>query len=524
MARLSSTDLFTTAVDDIVEHLYLENFVGIEGLSKPVMQKNRDEVRRFFLSGSCRLQSGSSVVCVNPTMLNPTTLCWEVHFSISPFHGYLPLTKEELDTSSDDNLLIRSCQKILKNFVSSYRSRIGVVKINVHLEDFLEFCYASTDQFDVIDCCNLPDQIGLANVLNAATARLSDNPQSTLFTHSIKWEFLADTVKKYVEGSLCVPLSMIPTMYGLRVDNHVELGASSLVNLRRERTNHPVNLKWKKVPSFRNVSLAPSSSLDRCLDQLADKCFDIMFPRCMLGPLPGDKCGMLLYTSLTYDYVVSAMAQRVGGDRWLKENRRCEDWLSGLFDLSQRTTKAWKNGQPVLKLTAHTDKPFNTLRGTPVLRLILIPCTVFNNSMAFKDNFDLSGPGNHMIDNFQFEMKKNREGNETISVSFLLVPNHGLEKSHLAFLMDLADGYPVYIFKALKFFQTEAFLEPHPFAAKESAVQTPSMSPQMTVKNCMESEDQYLLRIDISCSDSVSGKILKNIAKTCAVTFLIFDL
>jgi hypothetical protein len=90
--------------------------------------------------------------------------------------------------------------------------------------------------------------------------------------------------------------------------------------------------------------------------------------------------------------------------------------------------------------------------------------------------------------------------------------------------MDLADGYPVYIFKALKFFQTEAFLEPHPFAAKESAVQTPSMSPQMTVKNCMESEDQYLLRIDISCSDSVSGKILKNIAKTCAVTFLIFDL
>jgi hypothetical protein len=75
--------------------------------------------------------------------------------------------------------------------------------------------------------------------------------------------------------------------------------------------------------------------------------------------------------------------------------------------------------------------------------------------------------------------------------------------------MDLSDGFPTYIFKALKFMRTETFVEPHPFAAKipaHSAVSVTGRSPMMTVKNCIESEDQYLLKLDISCSDTVSGK------------------
>jgi hypothetical protein len=94
---------------------------------------------------------------------------------ITPFDGYLPLAKEEFEISANDNLLVRSCQKILQKFVISYRSRISSIKISVYLEDFLEFCYANANQFDVIDCSNLPGPIGLANVINSATSRLSDN-------------------------------------------------------------------------------------------------------------------------------------------------------------------------------------------------------------------------------------------------------------------------------------------------------------------------------------------------------------
>jgi hypothetical protein len=510
---MNSIELFNEAVDKIADDFYEENFVGIEELPNSAMQKNRDEVLRYFSTGNCRLQSESSVVCVNPTMLDPITHRWEVHFLITPFDGYLPLAREELDTSANDNLLVRSCQKILKKFITSYRSRIDKVQISVYLEDFFEFCYATTHQFDVIDCCSLPDQTGLANVINAATARLSDNQQSTLFTQAMKWKDVGDTVEKYVEESLCVPLNMIPTIYGVRMDNHVELGASALLNLRRQRT-FPLNLRWKKAPSFRNVSLAPSPLLDRCLDRIADKCFDILFPRRMFGPQPGDECGMNLYTPLTYDYIVSSMIQRVGGDTWFKEDRKDTNCMFSFFDLSKRTTKAWKNGQPVLKLTAHADKCFRILKGTPVLRLILIPCSVFNESMAFRDNFDLSGPGNHIIDNFQFEMKRNPEEKRKVSISFLLVPDHGLEKSHLAFLLDLADGFPNYVFQALGYMQTEPFLEPYPFAAKKPAIPASSITvqpPQMVVKNCIEFEDQYLLRIDISCSDNVSGKFFLNL-------------
>ncbi len=64
---------------EIANGLHEENFVGVEELPDPVMQ-NRDEVRRFFATGNCRLQSETKVVCVNPTMLDPTTLRWEVHF------------------------------------------------------------------------------------------------------------------------------------------------------------------------------------------------------------------------------------------------------------------------------------------------------------------------------------------------------------------------------------------------------------------------------------------------------------
>jgi hypothetical protein len=134
--------------------------------------------------------------------------------------------------------------------------------------------------------------------------------------------------------------------------------------------------------------------------------------------------------------------------------------------------------------------------------------------MAFRDNFDLSGPGNHIIDNFQFEMKRNPEEKRKVSISFLLVPDHGLEKSHLAFLLDLADGFPNYVFQALGYMQTEPFLEPYPFAAKKPAIPASSITvqpPQMVVKNCIEFEDQYLLRIDISCSDNVSGKFFLNL-------------
>jgi hypothetical protein len=77
----------------------------------------------------------------------------------------------------------------------------------------------------------------------------------------VKWKDVGDTLEKYVEGSLCVPLNMVPTIYGLRLDNHVELGASAILNLRRRRT-HPVSLRWKKARRLRSRAAGAAGSAD----------------------------------------------------------------------------------------------------------------------------------------------------------------------------------------------------------------------------------------------------------------------
>ena len=77
----------------------------------------------------------------------------------------------------------------------SYRNRKDDVKIFLHLEDALEFCYAgTTDMFDIIDCSNLADYVGLVNLINAASTRLSDAPRAVLITESMNWRSLAPSV------------------------------------------------------------------------------------------------------------------------------------------------------------------------------------------------------------------------------------------------------------------------------------------------------------------------------------------
>ena len=143
------------------------------------------EFQAFFERGSCRLQNELETVCINSSFLNPDTEQWQVHYvhySSCPYLDYLPLSQDQqLITSVKDKILLPTCQKILKDTVNSYRSRIADIQVFFHLEDALEFCFTNTNKFDVIDCSNLADHIGLANLLNAASGRLSNNPGAVLF-------------------------------------------------------------------------------------------------------------------------------------------------------------------------------------------------------------------------------------------------------------------------------------------------------------------------------------------------------
>jgi hypothetical protein len=465
------------------------------------------EACRYFSTGTCRLESGIGNVCVNPTLLDPTTYRWQVHYQLCPFDGYLPLTGKELDTSDNKGILIRTCQKILRGFVAEYKKRSDKVKIFFHLEDALEFCLSeSTLSFDVIDCSNLADHVGLVNLINACEKRLMDTPEAVLYTESILWSSLAPSILKYIEEALCCPLNMIPTIYGLRLATHVEFGSSKPLNLN-QLTAHSFKLCWNKVLPFGNLSLSPSPTLTRCLDQLTQKCFAYSLQ--VKGDKPGEKCGMVCYSPLTFNYVVDSIAQRGGRDDCLKNLKIHQSDFPPTFSIARRTLQAWKNGQSISKLAV--DIQINGLilsgRVTPIPRILLIPFDKFcligkdiNNSPL------LSEPNIYFIDNCELKIKKTRDCEmETINVSFLLVADHGLEKTHAVYIYDAWTGLPISFCENISKMRVEAFHQPYPWRSKGSAHPLAN-SNGLKVNNCIESEDFFILQIVVECSsENISG-------------------
>jgi hypothetical protein len=204
--EITHAKAYSRAVNEITQYLMKRNAIG--DLEDSVGRIIEQELQAFYeLRDSCRLQNELETVCINSSFLNPNTEQWQVHYSSCPYLDYLPLSQDQqLITSVKDKILLPTCQKILKDIVNSYRSRIADIQVFFHLEDALKFCFRNANKIDVIDCSSA-DCIGLANLLNAASGRLSNNPEAVLFTRSTEWSTFAParSVELYVEHVLCCP-------------------------------------------------------------------------------------------------------------------------------------------------------------------------------------------------------------------------------------------------------------------------------------------------------------------------------
>jgi hypothetical protein len=506
MENASNVDIFSTIIDELAS--YLERSIGLEGLNDSARQNIREEAKRYFEKGSCRLENDTKIVCLNPTMVDHVMLFWTIHYSLCPFDGYLPFLKEELVTSIKNEMMIRSCQKILKNLLSCYRKRLidgKTFEFLFYLEDAIEFCYSeNVNKFDVIDCSDFADQAGLVNLILACSGKLSDHPSAMLFTETFRWfPFGKGSVKFYLEKVLCCPLSMIPTIYGLRLKSRIELGFPEYVDLRRP-ISPPVYLCWQKALPFHNVVMSASPALSEFLKQLANVCFDSKFPLLITSD-----CGILLYTPQTFSYVVNSMIQRLGGDHWLKKDVRPAE-MQPNFQLARRTLDAWKEGQKILKLFAKIpSSSFNKFlhraldSEVPVHRLILLPKAKHGNS------YDFSEPGVHFIDNFQVKLKVSSTGWKDVSISFLLIPNHGLEKTHRAILVNKPDQSEVVVFESFETTEVEDWSFPFPFIPSKIQPEIPAPGEfHMKVDSCIESEDEFHLKVNLISSENACGRFL----------------
>jgi hypothetical protein len=94
---------------------------------------------------------------------------------------------------------------------------------------------------------------------------------------------------------------------------------------------------------------------------------------------------------------------------------------------------------------------------------------------------------------------------ETISVSFLLVPDHGLEKTHAAYIYDAVNGLGISFCEDISAMRVEPFHEPYPWRSKGSPLPLAN-SNELKVKNSLESEDSFVLQIVVECSsENISG-------------------
>ncbi len=132
--------------------------------------------------------------------------------------------------------------------------------------------------------------------------------------------------------------------------------------------------------------------------------------------------------------------------------------------------------------------------------LILLPKAKHSNC------YDFSGPGVHFIDNFEVKLEKSSTGFQDVSISFLLIPNHGLKKTHRAILVDILDGSEVVVFDSFESVQVEDWSVPYPFVPSKIQPEVPSHEEfHMKVYSCVESEDQFRLKIKITSPINVSG-------------------
>ena len=519
----------------------------------------------FFLTTNCSVKEDVNI-CLNPMLLEPFTHRWIMPFSAYPLNGYLPFNLPDLiDSFQTDERSVkgpstRHCQKRLQALIVAFRHSMHQIKFIFHLEDPLELCYANSSdfnfKFDVVHCSPfLADQFGLANILNATGQILSPEPESILLTESSNWSSLAPTVGQYVEESLCVPLSMLPTIYGVRLAD----------------PSNPSRLVWRRVPVYKNVRLDLMPSLKPYLDQLAAKCFVDTGRRQKqqqrkkqqmdFSGLGQEKCGLSCYTPQTYNYILANAADRagVGYDPKVPEDRR--------FSLTQRTSNHWNlmtkaaviavrlnfGSEQMSCINQHlTQFPrivrysaavpldlilldSNTVAaGQPLLlRLLLLPAALY---LQLKKDEPVSLTSQdddvHYIDNIYHRWIKNESSEQQlqgVGISFILVDDHGLSDTHCAVAIDLRTGKPVVPLGSFDSLKKEPFHLANSFTECGSAQHSDNIfntqpeeerrvaegssgdqpqTPCMHLGTCLEMEGHYDVNIIITGQGPLEGTLI----------------
>ena len=155
-------------------------------------------------------------------------------------------------------------------------------RFHFYFGDSLDLCLTDQElhnKMHVIHCsCDLVRHINVANILPVVSACLNGDMKEAVLVTEIS--FLQHsphtTLVGYVEDQLCCQLTMIPTMYGVRLLDHVRLGSYvcfQFHDLLKLETS--IALKWCKAPIAysTDVRLDVSPALVNVANDLVKTCF-----------------------------------------------------------------------------------------------------------------------------------------------------------------------------------------------------------------------------------------------------------
>jgi hypothetical protein len=118
-----------------------------------------------------------------------------------------------------------------------------------------------------------------------------------------------------------------------------------------------------------------------------------------------------------------------------------------------------------------------------------------------------------------------KEKSEKIVATFLIASDHNLPEVYCVYVIESVNHLPVLSFGSLKSMHTEKFHLPYPFSRPTPSpvvVPRPGES-SIKVTSCIESENEFKLKIIFDCHQNVSGKLFGFIPKLRVKISFSFD-
>ena len=291
------------------------------------------DIDNFLSSGSTSFKFSNDChnlqVYPNITLLTNhfEHICWLVNYLATPFDAYLPIGQEDR-TAPDlcySNPLrpdYNYCKKKLKEMVQNVQTRKDRIQLTFFSCQLHQF-RPGEDRYHVVHCSDAVERIGLANILPLAYKFLLDE-DAVLVLEIPKLPTNLPSVSDFVEFCFRCPISMMPTMYGFRLANHVQLGSPVPVKFHDSKSFGSIKLLWHKAPSFSSsIKLAVSAELHTAIILLSKCCF---IPSYTSSSSEKSQTQLLPYSPLTFYNVIHSLVERCA-------------WIEDYFHLNDETSR-----------------------------------------------------------------------------------------------------------------------------------------------------------------------------------------